>query len=256
MQPTTLSLLASYDNLLRLSAVLAAALLGVYLLRRRLEDRRAKKKLAEAVKLDLNVPQTLHPVINPDICIGSGSCVSACPEGKILGLVDGVATLVGAVLSVLAGRVLADFLPFRVRPLNSPELGLVLPYGVSGVPFRRWSSFPSDHAMVFFAMSTGLWYVSKNLSAWLTLYVVFIIALPRVYLGYHYPTDIIGGALFGSLFAYLANLGAVRESLAAPAMRWLDAHPASFYTCFFLFSQGLASLFDPLRELASSLFPR
>jgi undecaprenyl-diphosphatase len=167
-----------------------------------------------------------------------------------------VATLVGAVLSVLAGRVLADFLPFRVRPLNSPELGLVLPYGVSGVPFRRWSSFPSDHAMVFFAMSTGLWYVSKNLSAWLTLYVVFIIALPRVYLGYHYPTDIIGGALFGSLFAYLANLGAVRESLAAPAMRWLDAHPASFYTCFFLFSQGLASLFDPLRELASSLFPR
>ncbi|HWS62918.1 MAG TPA: hypothetical protein VN325_09195 [Steroidobacteraceae bacterium] len=41
--------------------------------------------------------------------------------------------------------------------------------------------------------------------------------------------------------------------LTAPAMRWLDRHPASFYTCFFLFSMGLASLFDPVRELASSL---
>jgi len=102
-------------------------------------------------------------------------------------------------------------------------------------------------------MSTGLWYVSKILGAWMTLYVACIIALPRIYLGYHYPTDVIGGASLGILFAYLANLDGVRARLAAPAMRWLDAHPASFYTCFFLFSMGLASLFDPVRELASSL---
>jgi membrane-associated phospholipid phosphatase len=167
-----------------------------------------------------------------------------------------VSTLVGAVLGVVVGRLLADFLPFRVRPLNSPELGLVLPYGVSGDPFRQWSSFPSDHAMVFFAMSAGLWYVSKVLGAWLSLYVACIIAFPRVYLGYHYPTDIIGGALFGILFAYLANLDGGRARLAGPALRWLDAHPASFYTCFFLFSMGLATLFDPFRELGRELLGR
>ena len=92
-----------------------------------------------------------------------------------------VVTLAGAVLAVVAGRLLADLLPFRMRPLNAPELGFVIPYGVSGDPFRRWSAFPSDHAMVFFAMSTGLWYVSKALGAGLTLYVACIIALPRVY---------------------------------------------------------------------------
>ena len=167
-----------------------------------------------------------------------------------------VATMVGAIVGVVAGRLLADYLPFRVRPLDSPELGLVPPYGVSGDAFRHWSSFPSDHAMVFFAMSTGLWYVSKRLGAVMTLYVACLIAFPRVYLGYHYPTDIIGGALFGILFAYLANLEGARARLAGPAMRWLDAHPASFYTFFFLFCMGLASLFDPLRELAGDLLAR
>jgi undecaprenyl-diphosphatase len=107
--------------------------------------------------------------------------------------------------------------------------------------------------MVFFAMSTGLWYASKPLGAALTLYVACMIAFPRVYLGFHYPTDIIGGALFGVLFAYIANIEGVRARLAAPAMRAAEGHPASFYTGFFLFSMGLASLFDPLRELAGSL---
>ena len=169
-----------------------------------------------------------------------------------------VATLVSAVASVIAGRLLADFLPFRLRPLNSPGLGFVLPYGAADVAesFRSWSSFPSDHAMVFFAMSAGLWYVSKAIGAASTLYVAAVIALPRVYMGYHYPTDIIGGALFGILFTYLANLPPVRARLAAPALKWQDVHPGSFYAAFCLFSLGLASLFDEVRQLAWSIISR
>src|ERR1700710_487560 len=90
------SLIRSYSHLLEAGVALALAVLAIHLLRRRLEDRRAKKKLAEAVRLELNIPTSLHPVIDPDVCIGSGSCISACPEGKILGLVDGVATLLNA----------------------------------------------------------------------------------------------------------------------------------------------------------------
>src|SRR5882724_5434229 len=89
-------LTASYDHLLWAGVAFTVAVLSIYLARRRLEDRRAKKKLAEAVRLELNIPTSLHPVIDPDICIGSGSCISACPEGKILGLVDGIATLLNA----------------------------------------------------------------------------------------------------------------------------------------------------------------
>ena len=41
-------------------------------------------------------PPTLHPVINPDICIGSGACVRACPEQRALVLVEGRAHLAHA----------------------------------------------------------------------------------------------------------------------------------------------------------------
>jgi thioredoxin reductase/ferredoxin len=121
-------LTASYDQLFRAAVVLVAALLGGYLARRRLADRRAKKKLAEAVKLELNVPQSLHPVIDPDICIGSGSCISACPEGKILGLVDGVATLVNASKCIGHGKCAAECPVGAIKLVfGSAERGVELP---------------------------------------------------------------------------------------------------------------------------------
>lgn len=40
------------------------------------------------------LPVSLHPVIDPMKCMGSGACVTACPEGKILALHDGHAHLV------------------------------------------------------------------------------------------------------------------------------------------------------------------
>jgi thioredoxin reductase (NADPH) len=61
---------------------------------RRKEDVRAKKVREEAVAAGLTQPASLHPVIDPAICMGCGTCVTACPEGKIIGLIDGKADLI------------------------------------------------------------------------------------------------------------------------------------------------------------------
>lgn len=55
-----------------------------------------KETLEENEKTGLTEPASLHPIIDPLKCLGCGSCVSACPEGKILGLVHGRAQLIHA----------------------------------------------------------------------------------------------------------------------------------------------------------------
>ena len=119
---------ASYSHLLRAAVALTAVSLAIYLFRRWREDRRAKKKLAEAIKLELNVPTSLHPVIDPDVCIGSGSCISACPEGKILGLVDGIATLLNASKCIGHGKCAAECPVDAIKLVfGSSERGVELP---------------------------------------------------------------------------------------------------------------------------------
>jgi thioredoxin reductase/NAD-dependent dihydropyrimidine dehydrogenase PreA subunit len=75
---------------------------------RRLQSRRARGVLEEAVRQELHIPGSLHPVIDPDVCIGSGSCIQACPEGRILGLINGVATLINAGSCIGHGRCAAE----------------------------------------------------------------------------------------------------------------------------------------------------
>ncbi len=60
----------------------------------KLRERRALAARKEAEDAGLTEPASLHPVIDPNFCIGCGSCVGACPEGRILGLVGGKAQLI------------------------------------------------------------------------------------------------------------------------------------------------------------------
>jgi thioredoxin reductase (NADPH) len=65
--------------------------LPMYLRQRRME-RRAGHASAEALRYGLHEPVSLHPVVDPGACIGTGNCVSLCPEENVLGLQDGQAT--------------------------------------------------------------------------------------------------------------------------------------------------------------------
>ena len=71
----------------------AAALIAWYALRRQRTERRHSRTLEDARAAGLTEPPSLHPIVDPTLCIGSASCVRACPE-KALGVVEGRATLV------------------------------------------------------------------------------------------------------------------------------------------------------------------
>jgi thioredoxin reductase len=65
-----------------------------YGLHRRRRSERSRAVLDEARKSGFAEPPSLHPVIDPSACLGCGSCVPACPEGEVLGLIDGKALLI------------------------------------------------------------------------------------------------------------------------------------------------------------------
>ena len=83
-----------FDTTFALYTVPMAAIMAAYLHSRSSEGVRSTAALAEAVSSGLTEPASLHPVIDPSLCMGCGSCVTACPEGEILGIIDGVAELI------------------------------------------------------------------------------------------------------------------------------------------------------------------
>ena len=68
--------------------------LGMYVLKKKRQHKESEAFLQEAEAARLTEPASLHPVIDPVQCIGCGTCVSACPEHNVLGLVANKAVLV------------------------------------------------------------------------------------------------------------------------------------------------------------------
>lgn len=77
-----------------LTAFVAISFPSWYFYRDIRRARSAKAKLQDSRNKGLTEPNSLHPVIDPNRCIGTSACVTACPEGEILGVLEGRATLV------------------------------------------------------------------------------------------------------------------------------------------------------------------
>ncbi|OYV87277.1 MAG: 4Fe-4S ferredoxin, partial [Ignavibacteriae bacterium 37-53-5] len=78
------------------TAFFSLAVVVIYLRNRHRTSMQNISKLESAKKLGLHEPVSLHPVVNQDTCIGSGACITACPEKDILGLVHGKAQVINA----------------------------------------------------------------------------------------------------------------------------------------------------------------
>lgn len=110
------------------SLVSVGLLAGGHLGRRWARQRRDAAALQARAALEPRPPRSLHPVIDPDICIGSLSCLRACPEGDILGVVNGAAHLVHADHCIGHGRCAAECPVGAIRLVfGTAERGVDLP---------------------------------------------------------------------------------------------------------------------------------
>ena len=83
----------------------------------------------------------------------------------------------------------------RVRPCNVLA-DVLTPLGCNGT-----YSFPSNHSINNFAAAMFFSRLFPKFK-WILFITASLVALSRVYLGLHYPSDIIGGAIIGLAFGY------------------------------------------------------
>lgn len=86
---------------------------------------------------------------------------------------------------------------FRPRPFVVEKVNLLLTHSPT-------ASFPSSHAAFFFALSIILYLYNKK-AGLLFLIAGFLIGIGRVFVGIHWPADILAGAALGVLSALLIN---------------------------------------------------
>jgi thioredoxin reductase (NADPH) len=84
----------SFNPLLLLYALPLASLWLLWWWHGRRESKRALLIMEEAKAAGLHEPASLHPIIDPALCLGCAACVKACPEKSILGIIDGKAKLI------------------------------------------------------------------------------------------------------------------------------------------------------------------
>lgn len=164
-----------------------------------------------------------------------------------------IATVLSGLIGLTLARVLALLLPFRDRPFARVELGLVMPPGYAP-DLRTWSAFPSDHAVVAFALATGLWLVSRRMGWVAFVHAALIVCLPRIYMGLHHPTDVLAGALIGVAVTALMCRPAWCQALTRPVLATEVRHPQVFYAGAFLVMIEMITMFDDLRTIAVTAF--
>lgn len=164
-----------------------------------------------------------------------------------------LAAIVGALIALFIARVMAFALPLRTRPILDPALHFEPP---SGLPdqsnWTTWSSFPSDHAALFFALTLGVFRVSRKGGIILLAYVLLFICLPRIYVGIHYPTDILAGLAIGFGASALLGIEKFNEVWTKPLFLLLERRPGLFYALLFFLSFQIATLFWDIRILLSN----
>ncbi len=90
--------------------------------------------------------------------------------------------LQGAVAVVLSRGIITEIIRFfwhRSRPL-----------------LEGTGSFPSGHATFYFALAAVLYFYNRKLGI-LAFVITSVMGIARVFAGYHWPSDILGGAVIG-----------------------------------------------------------
>ncbi len=120
-----------------------------------------------------------------------GLAMLAVKRTRVPGLLVLAAVIASGAIDNMVIKTVVD----RARPY------LAVP-GIQNLITVHGSSFPSGHAGSAFAAAGVMWQTLPRLYGAAALVLAALIGLSRVYLGVHYPSDVLGGMLIGLTIAW------------------------------------------------------
>lgn len=153
----------------------------------------------------------------------------------------------GAIVALAVARGLLEVLPFRARPF--------LAYNpMTDSPFGAESSFPSDHAVLMTALAVAILARNRIVGAIALAWSVVFIFAPRIFLGLHYLSDVIVGAVIGAALMALVLRIRAPARIAAIARYAESRWPGPVYAVGFVCAYLIATNFDEARSIARFVF--
>lgn len=120
----------------------------------------------------------------------------------LLWLLAAVVTV--AITDLVSSRLIKENV-MRLRPCRDPEVAAYIHFLVKYCPSS--SSFTSSHATNHFGMAMFIFISLKNYFSprWLALLFLWALSIcyAQVYVGVHYPLDVLAGGLLGCLLGYV-----------------------------------------------------
>ena len=126
------------------------------------------------------------------------------PKNQRAAFLAGISALVALGLGQIVGHAFP-----RDRPYLAHRVSLLITHSPD-------TSFPSDHTTLAFAVAFVVWHFNRRAGALMMIFGV-VLAVARVFVGAHYPGDVIGGAVLGAVTSLvllcLSEIARVRRAL-------------------------------------------
>lgn len=132
----------------------------------------------------------------------------------------GTAMLLGVTIGAIFTNLFIKIVIARPRPYADENGFFYSLWQLMGSHTESDKSFPSGHTTAAFATMIPVFLLGRKRWSWLALVFAFLMGLSRIYLVVHYPSDVLGGLIVGTIAGVIGTL--VAQNLIPKRWYYLD----------------------------------